>query len=100
MRTLAVDCLCIDSNYKELVLRFRKAQQKVCLCSSSFLRSYLTEAVFLVCSRAGDKHHATDCYREGTAKPSITKILMAGGIKISVFQVERGEGTTGLSYLI
>lgn len=98
MRTLAVDCLCVSSNYQELVPRFQKAQQKVCLCSSSFLKSYLTGAVFLVHSRAGDNHNAMDCYTEGIAKPSITKILMERGIKISVFQVERGEGTTGLSY--
>lgn len=50
----------------------------------------------LMYSRAGDKHHTMDCYTEGIAKLSITKILRGGGggggrcrIKISVFQVER-----------
>lgn len=39
MGSLAVDCLCVNSNYQEPVLRFQKAQQKVCPCSSSFLNS-------------------------------------------------------------
>jgi len=55
---------------------------------------YLTGAVFLACSRAGHKHHTRDCSTEGTPKP---KQNPGGGwTKVSVFHMERGEGTTGL----
>ena len=84
--------LYVNSNYQELVLRFQKGQEKVCLCSSSFLNFCLSGTVLLVCSTAGDKHHTMDCYTEGIAKSSVTKIMM-GGVKISVFQVQRREGT-------
>lgn len=94
VRTPAVDCLCVNSNYQELVPRFQKA----CPCNSSFLKSYLTGAVFLVCSRAGDKHHTMDCCTEGIAKLVCNKNPDAGGIKNQCLPGGKGDGTTGLSY--
>lgn len=75
LRTLAVDCLSINSNYQELVLQFQAAHEQVCHCSSSFLRSHLTGAAFPMHSRAGDKHHAKACYTEGISRLSVTKTL-------------------------